>query len=1203
MGDFNAKHNDWNLTPRTGSMNIPDCPGLWLTRFCDQNGLRVPPPVGFTFRNISAIDLFVGKSMTRVSYDGKAGLEHVAVIARLEVDEPVDMVRRRPSWRNIPASVCDNILEHVDSGCDEEMWARLRSGVDALLRSGRNVGRCPFWNPDLQRLRSDLNRMRWIRRRLPVASDEYNIVRRVYRAMLLKSRQEFIRDTIAKAGDPAIFRLASQLESRRTLPSMHDSEGQLVCRHTDISDLVATQLRPCDEQPWHPSAVEMDPACELESAIKRSPTNTGPGLDDIGYPFIRYWRKQKPDCLRRLIDYGLTNDVPDWHSAEIVLILTADKPRYDIMKSWHMIHLLPTIAKVVERIVLLRIAEHVVLGQTEFGSRRKRGVHDAMSVVFEFLRHNEGFKCAMLSMDVEGGFDNVDIDLLCDFLAARECPANLIRWVRRWAGNRVVRFRFNGRMSKPYFVNCGIPQGSPLSLFLFGAYVADIFEPRLRYSPSVHTVVSSFLDDGVILVASDSRDLTRYTMAELFKDCNRIARGRKMGFSTIKTKWIGFGGTTWEDLDIDGELLTPVTDLGVLGYRFNLFLNMSSHVSYWLDRGLDVRRRISTLGRRFGSDGGLDAWCTYRLFQAAYLPTVYFGLEFVTHLSSYVKRIQVHVNDWLRSLIQCPLKLANNILLAEFGTPPVHIQGRYLQRRCYSRMINYRYCDDHRWFGAIRDNWEVEGMLAYPMLSDKIATTVPSFNVSKGKELAAWLFYEAYEAAVLIPDLLMIYTDGSKSDKGTAVAWTTEECGMTEGAKAFATPSSWSILECEIFAIIAALRDVHSEYRGMVIIFSDCIPAITCIAQMEPEGESAGMCDVLIPLFNRFSAIRICWIRGHHGIAGNEMSDAKAKEAVGGVLHVRNWAGVVLGLGHAMIARELRTAEWSHWHTSEGHGYYDRSRRKPRHLRGLSRLDHYILLRIRSSTDVVGHDDCQSAKDHFHLTSCDRYLVTRPRFPTLFNDKRIPDWCDWWQSHFHLGMGIPSEHMDNDGVVMVCGNPFQRTVTQLINGTLSLFHLGDPDSRCARCLLKGCNGGVKCLLPVKFISPGGGGRRVALTWWPDVGACGECGSSAKIFHAHLHRSPGCALHYFVPFWYNVVHNWDELPVIDRNTAALQWWAGQPGLCVCNWNSPDVVGNHLRLRSGQSCFKLEHIVALFEEWTRDGGRPALHMGLEVVWRRG
>jgi len=126
------------------------------------------------------------------------------------------------------------------------------------------------------------------------------------------------------------------------------------------------------------------------------------------------------------------------------------------------------------------------------------------------------------------------------------------------------------------------------------------------------------------------------------------------------------------------------------------------------------------------------------------------------------------------------------------------------------------------------------------------------------------------------------------------------------------------------------------------------------------------------------------------------MSDAKAKEAVGGVLHVRNWAGVVLGLGHAMIARELRATEWSHWHTSEGHGYYDRNPKKPRHLLRLSRLDHYVLLRIRSGTGLVGHDGCQGVDDRFHLVSCDRYLAKRSRFPTLFNDKRIPEWRDWW---------------------------------------------------------------------------------------------------------------------------------------------------------------------------------------------------------------
>jgi len=95
--------------------------------------------MGCKFRDFSTIDLFIGCSTMRFSYDGKVGLEYVAVIARLEVDELTDMIRRQPAWRNIPASDSDDILEYIDSGQDEEMWLRLRSGVDALPRSGTNV--------------------------------------------------------------------------------------------------------------------------------------------------------------------------------------------------------------------------------------------------------------------------------------------------------------------------------------------------------------------------------------------------------------------------------------------------------------------------------------------------------------------------------------------------------------------------------------------------------------------------------------------------------------------------------------------------------------------------------------------------------------------------------------------------------------------------------------------------------------------------------------------------------------------------------------------------------------------------------------------------------------------------------------------------------------------------------------------------------
>jgi len=97
MGDFNAKHNEWNPNPRPGRMCISDSHGLWLTQFCNRNGIRVHALTGCTFQNISDIDLFIRNLEMRVSYDGKTGLKHVSVIPRLEVDEPVDIMRRRPA--------------------------------------------------------------------------------------------------------------------------------------------------------------------------------------------------------------------------------------------------------------------------------------------------------------------------------------------------------------------------------------------------------------------------------------------------------------------------------------------------------------------------------------------------------------------------------------------------------------------------------------------------------------------------------------------------------------------------------------------------------------------------------------------------------------------------------------------------------------------------------------------------------------------------------------------------------------------------------------------------------------------------------------------------------------------------------------------------------------------------------------------------
>jgi len=51
-------------------------------------------------------------------------------------------------------------------------------------------------------------------------------------------------------------------------------------------------------------------------------------------------------------------------------------------------------------------------------------------------------------------------------------------------------------------------------------------------------------------------------------------------------------------MELGGHVLEAVDDRRVLGFRFNMYGNFSAHVDYWLKRGLEVRGRISAMGRR-----------------------------------------------------------------------------------------------------------------------------------------------------------------------------------------------------------------------------------------------------------------------------------------------------------------------------------------------------------------------------------------------------------------------------------------------------------------------------------------------------------------------------------------------------------------------------------------------------------------------------
>jgi len=376
--------------------------------------------------------------------------------------------------------------------------------------------------------------------------EDWKLVRKVCRNRLLQERYRTMKSRLAKMGEIEAFRMVKPLEGRSAIPPMQTPEGRTVFEFEKVSDMTAEQLEPGEEKDVVDERIEISVTMEdLKAAIKASPSNTAGGIGKMSYPLLRFWMRKEGDKMLALVNEWVKGDCRDWHKVETILIRKGNKSRYDVVKSWRMINLVSVMAKVVERVILRRITEHVELEDTQYGSRKNRSTHDAFKQMLEFIEYSKGMKVGIVTMDVEGGFDKVAIDFLSTVLYQRGCPENLKKWTMRWACRRSTRLRFHGKTSKVYYLNKGVPQGSPLSPFLFGAYVADVFRPRIQTRMNFRRMVSSYVDDGGILVATPTVEGTKEELAACLRECVEVAESRGMGFSSSEMDWIGFSEEDW----------------------------------------------------------------------------------------------------------------------------------------------------------------------------------------------------------------------------------------------------------------------------------------------------------------------------------------------------------------------------------------------------------------------------------------------------------------------------------------------------------------------------------------------------------------------------------------------------------------------------------------------------------------------------------
>ena len=881
---------------------------------------------------------------------------------------------------------------------------------------------------------------------------------------------------------------------------------------------------------------------ELKFALDTSPRNTAAGIDRMSYPLLRFWHKSDKEGMLEGLESMMREDVKDWHKAETVLIKKGDKERYDVVKSWRMIHLLPVVAKVVERVILGKMVKEVDLEDTQYGSRKNRSTHDMFKQIYEFVEHNRNMKCGMLSMDVEGGFDRVDIGMLCQILKDRGCSEGLTLWVKRWTKNRCIRLRFNGRMTKDYHLNKGVPQGSPLSPFLFGIYVADLFRPRIQTRINFRAMVSSYVDDRAILISTDRIDSTKEGLREYFGMCNEVAQGRGMSFSPKKIEWIGFGEEDWGSMEIEGVSTREVKEIRIIGYRLGKDRGLKGHIEYWLERGMGVRRRIGAISRRYGSEGGLGAWECMRLIQSVYFPTVYYGLEFVSRFSKLVQQVQVEVNDTLRSVFRAPRRYANKILWAETGSVPVEVVARMAQRKGYARHIKWKYGKDYPWYGKVAEEWKDNRVVEQMLLSEKVIRTTPGVYIIKDKDKAIKEHGDASENRVPEEEV-WCYTDRAKNHGMAAASWVVvAENGLIEEEHGMRVPDSWSITKIEISAIIMALKDLERLGKKRIRLFSDSMTGLEMIKLMKNEGTSSSLWDKLAECLDGWESVRMDWIPGHKGVYGNEAADRVAKAYKNRRLNENGrWKEVDYNVDQTTLLREIRTAEWQDMHDKGGHNYYRRNPGRPKHMKRLSRMDYNVLMRLRSGVCDGEHEDCDDSDKRHHLLHCNRYDKDRPEEESLYNDKELEKWKGWWVRNEYLGMGIPTNLPEQQNETVMYGNPFDNTITIERNGRgVTEKAVARGCDKCGKIHKGRCLKGVRVLDKGEFFFAdekelkcrGCGGN---------FGGGSTTRPGGSGLWVHLKRRKECGDTWRRLFWEETIQGWDKWDEEYKTALVIRWF--------------------------------------------------------------
>ena len=323
---------------------------------------------------------------------------------------------------------------------------------------------------------------------------------------------------------------------------------------------------------------------EVLSILKELKSKNSAGHDTISTKFIKDIGPSICAPLSIIINRSLeTGVMPD--TLKIAKVIPIYKAKsHDEFSNYRPISLLPSISKIVEKIIHKRLSlfleQNNILYSNQYGFRAKRSTIDAITKLTTDVAISLEEKESVLAvfLDLSKAFDTIDHAILLNKLEFYGIRGQALEWFHSYLYDRKQFVHYNGEDSDMKTIRCGVPQGSVLGPLLFIIYTNDLPD-ILQMSTSI-----LFADDTTIYQSSTNiPDLYSNMNIEL-NNLTDWFGANKLSLNISKTNYMLFSNVLANnsnnmELKLGNTIISKCNNVKFLGVYIDSKLKWDEHIN------------------------------------------------------------------------------------------------------------------------------------------------------------------------------------------------------------------------------------------------------------------------------------------------------------------------------------------------------------------------------------------------------------------------------------------------------------------------------------------------------------------------------------------------------------------------------------------------------------------------------------------------